>query len=391
METEVVTRRPEHWDRGGVDFDLHGTVGIRVLGARGEDAAKVERQLGPVRSRLDREPDVTIRFVDRLDPDGPVTYSSWPDTGATADNFYLLQGRAGAPGRAIVPFQDVGGRCELVCERRLPVVPLLLAIVNFTALAKGLLPLHASAYVLDGRGVLATGWAKGGKTETLLGSVAHGAHYVGDEWVYLSEDGEMFGVPEPIRLWRWQLRQSPVLWRRVPLRDRTRMSVLNAVSAGATALLRQGADHGALASVVRRARPVLDRQIYVQVPPARLVGGERMALRGHVGDILFVTSHDEPTIRVDDVEGDEVAERMLASLAEEREPFMAFYRRFCFAFPDRRSDVVERAVSMERDLLHKVLGGRSLAWVRHPYPVDIAALHETVSDALGRRSAAGRS
>jgi len=47
-------------------------------------------------------------------------------------------------------------------------VPHLLAVINLTALAKGVLPLHASAFTYRGLGVLATGWAKGGKTETLL-------------------------------------------------------------------------------------------------------------------------------------------------------------------------------------------------------------------------------
>ena len=80
-------------------------------------------------------------------------------------------------------------------------MPHLVALVNVTALAKGVLPLHATAFTAGSTGVLVVGWSKGGKTETLLGCMAAGAEYVGDEWVYLTDDGQMLGLPEPIRVW----------------------------------------------------------------------------------------------------------------------------------------------------------------------------------------------
>ena len=67
-----------------------------------------------------------------------------------------------------LPLERAGDRCEIVCERGLSAVPHLVAIVNLTALAHGVLPLHASAFSWNGTGILATGWAKGGKTEALL-------------------------------------------------------------------------------------------------------------------------------------------------------------------------------------------------------------------------------
>ncbi|HMQ30942.1 MAG TPA: hypothetical protein PKD53_09445, partial [Chloroflexaceae bacterium] len=44
-----------------VDYDLHGLVGIRLIGASAGDAAAVTRQLGPVQAPLARDPDITIR------------------------------------------------------------------------------------------------------------------------------------------------------------------------------------------------------------------------------------------------------------------------------------------------------------------------------------------
>ena len=191
-----------------VDYDLHGIVGIRLLGASESDVAAVTAQLGPIRAVLDRDPDVVIRFVDRL-PVSNLRYLGREEAGFTDDAFLVLRSRK-ARARVQIPVEEIGGRCEIVCESGLPAVPLLIPIVNVTALAKGVVPVHAAAFVHRGSGVLVTGWAKGGKTESLLGFMSHGAEYIGDEWVYVSADGRRLrGIPEPVRVWDWHLDDLP--------------------------------------------------------------------------------------------------------------------------------------------------------------------------------------
>lgn len=367
-----------------VDLDLGGLIGIRLVDARPRDVETVLRQLGPVRRPLSREPDIVVRFVDRIDDPRVLTYAAWPEGGFTDEAFYLLKGADAVRGRALIPFQDVGGRCEITCERRLGTVPLLLAVINFTALAKGVLPLHASAFVLDGTGVLAAGWAKGGKTEMLLAAAGMGAAYVGDEWVYLSPDGDLFGVPEPIRLWGWQLQQLPEVARRLPASARRRLAMLGHVSRSLTRIADRRGTGGPLTSVLRRAAPVLRRQVYVQMPPAQLFGVERLALRGRLDRLVLASSHEDAAIRVDTVDGTQVADRMAASLVQEREPFMAAYRQFRFAFPDRSSPVVDAAEALEKELLHRSLDGRTAWWVRHPYPMQIGALVPAIGQIVSR-------
>jgi hypothetical protein len=364
------------------DFDLHGYVGIRLLNARADDVARVERQLGPLRATLDRDPDISVRFVERLIQPDPLTYVSWPDAGFDEAGFYVLRGKGNVRGKALIPFEHVGSNCLIECERTLPAVPLLLAIVNLTALTKGLLPLHASAFNYEGQGVLATGWAKGGKTETLLAFMSRGAQYVGDEWVYLAPDRQMFGIPEPIRLWRWQLQQLPQYSARLRRSEAIRLATVDAVARGVDRATPRDGTAGFVGSVLRRAAPVLRRQVYVQVPPARLFGDEAIALRGRMQQLLFVASHEAPGFRVERVDASGVASRMAHSLAEERLEFMSYYRQFCFAFPDRRSAVVERATDIENDLLQRYLAGVPAVWFRHPYPVDIAGIYDPVASLL---------
>jgi hypothetical protein len=366
-----------------VDFDLHGFVGVRLLEPRQRDVTAITRQLGPIVGTLSREPDITVRFVDDLPEPRGMTYAGWPDTAGTDDAFYVLRGRDGVAARTLLPVESIGGRCEIVCERRAGAVPHLVAIINLTALANGVLPLHASAFVHEGAGVLATGWAKGGKTETLLAFAARGARYVGDEWVYLTPDGRMHGLPEPIRLWHWHVKQLPQLRSTLPAGTRARLGVLPQVASSAVAL--GGALGGMPASVLRRAAPVLRRQAYVQVPPTRLFGEDAIALHGHLDHVLLVASHDRDEVIVEPIPGSSVAARMLASLTEERSPFLEMYRQFRYLFPDRTAAVVEEATAIERRLLQQHMSGRPAHLLRHPYPVRLQALVEPVESVLQGR------
>lgn len=365
-------------DDTSYDFDLHGVVGIRLLGATESDLAKVTRQLGPIRARLHRAPDITVRFVDRIET-GPLTYVGVGDTGFDAEGFFLLRGRGGTPAKARLPFEDVGGELEIVCERAMPAVPHLLACVNIAALTHGVLPLHASAYEQSGRGVLVMGWAKGGKTEALLAGMDRGGSYIGDEWIYLSPDGDMFGLPEPIRLWAWHLAQQPEVLAARGFQDRARVGTwrrLASVARGAASTRGPGA------GMARRGQPVLERQAFLQVPPSELFGADRMALRGRLDAAVLMLSHDRADIAVGVAGPGEISGRMVASLAHEREVFIDHYRQFRFAFPSRRSAVVEIADELEAELLKARFDGRESAKVAHPYPCDIAALGDAVSAAV---------
>jgi hypothetical protein len=195
---------------------------------------------------------------------------------------------------------------------------------------------------------------------------------VGDEWVYLTPDGRMHGVPEPIRLWHWHVRQLAELRASLPRLTRARLDVLPAIASSAAALA--GTRSGLPASVLRRGAPVVRRQAYVQVPPARLFGADAIALHGRLDHVLLVASHDRDETCIEPVSGAVVAAHMRASLEEERSPFLQVYRQFRFLFPGRRSAVVEEATSIEAHLLGQVLADRPAHLLRHPYPVRLESL-----------------
>jgi hypothetical protein len=205
-----------------------------------------------------------------------------------------------------------------------------------------------------------------------------GARYVGDEWVYLTADGQMFGIPEPIRLWAWQIDQLPALRQR---RARTEKLRLAGWSRAAALLDRFGATGLPGAGAAAKAAPVAGRQSYVQIPPVELFGSAAIALRGRLDAIVLVESHTAADTRVTPISSRAVADRMAASLREERARFATHYRHFQFAFPADRCAAMDTADAAEARLITRLLADQPAARVVHPYPCDIEGLGATVRTA----------
>ena len=368
------------------DYDLHGLAGIRLIDASPSDMAAVTRQLGPIQKPLTREPDIIIRFVDRLVTDSAVRLLGLDDAGFTDDAFLVLRSKHGAPAKVAIPFEQIGEQCEIVCERGLPAVPLLIPILNLSVLSNGALPLHAGAFVYKQTGILTTGWSKGGKTEALLAFMSRGAAYVGDEWVYISADGRhMYGIPEPIRVWDWHLNDLPnyraLLGRGARGRLRLLRFLVEALDWG-TPKGRAGRSGGGKAA--RRVGAILKRQLYVDLPPRRLFGEESCRLAGTLDKIVFVASHESADVAIRPMDAQEIGRRMVFSLEHERLNFMAYYLKFRFAFPEKVNPLIERAEELQRERLEQVLAGKDAYALYHPYPVSIPSLFGAISPLCGQ-------
>jgi hypothetical protein len=354
-------------------------AGIRVVDGSERDVAAVAAQLGPVPRRLERTPDIVIRFVDRIDHGSRLRYLGARDAGWTDDGFFVLRSRK-QPVVVRLPMAEVGGPCDIVAEHGVPAIPFLIAILNLTVLGNGALPLHAAAFELDGVGTLVTGWSKGGKTELLMAAVGAGARYIGDEWVYLTPDGTMRGIPEPIRLWDWHLDQLPAARTHLTVGDRVKLRgipALRRLDRATPRRLRRFPPN----RLLRRAMPVLEGQLHVDLAPERLFG-PLGALIGSIDRVLLTVSAAGPETTVEPIEPGEVARRMAASLAYERNDLALLYHQARFGDPDLRNEHLESFETRQRDLLAQILVGRPSWVVTHPYPVDLAALFDAVRPLL---------
>jgi len=233
-------------------------------------------------------------------------------------------------------------------------------------------------------GVLVTGWSKGGKTETLLAFAANGAEYIGDEWVYISPDGQrMWGIPEPVRVWDWHLADLPQYWKRIKRSERTRLHTIKFMVNTLEKLDNNGTtSKAAPVKLMNRMTPLLKQQLHVNLAPQKLFGQKISVGASSLDKLFFVGSHEGPEVTVQPVDPQLVAQRMVFSLQEERADFMSYYYKFRFAFPNAHNPVVEQAEERQRALLMQLLAGKDAYELYHPYPVSIPLLFDAVSPLL---------
>ncbi len=370
--------------RQTVDFDLHGLARIRLVDATAKDISTVARQVGPIQAPVAGDADITIRFVDDVPVNGTLRIVGLDQGGYTDDSFLVLRSKHKAQGRVRVPLDEIGGRFEVLCERGAAAVPQLIPILNLTVLARGALPLHASAFVIDGIGVAACGWSKGGKTETLLSFMRQGAQYVGDEWVYVTADGKwLHGIPEPIRLWDWHLSQIPEYRGHVSRKDRMKLSTIGAVASVHRGLPRNARRRVPGVHAFDRVMTLLEGQRHVDPPAEQLFGRDRWVEKAPFDRLVFLGNAKVDGIRVEPVDPLDVAERMTFSHVHHRLGFLDYYWQYRFAFPDRPNWIVDEIETIERELLRTVFAGKTAFEVLHSHPVDIPDLFDAIRPHLG--------
>jgi hypothetical protein len=134
---------------------------------------------------------------------------------------------------------------------------------------------------------------------------------------------------------------------------------------------------------MQRMTPILKRQLNIQLPPQKLFGEAGVGpMKSKLETILFVASHETADITIQPIDPQEIAQRMVFSLQDERLDFMVYYLKFRFAFPEAGNELIDNAEEIQRDILHKILVGKKAFSVYHPYPVSIPALYDAINTVL---------
>jgi hypothetical protein len=362
-----------------VDFDLHGLIGIRLVTPSASDIQAVKKQLGSLRGApLVREPDITIRFEEHLSlPE--LKYLGRDQAGFTEDGFFILNSKK-SKAKARIPFETIGSRCEIVCETGLRAVPLLIAILNLTLLKRGCIALHASAFEYGSTGVLVTGWAKSGKTESLLAFAAHGAKYVGDEWVILTKDGEtMYGLPEPMTVWDWHIEQLPKIRDRLTIPKSLAFKAIHLAGRlqnyFGDSRIKNTLPMRLLADVL----PALNRQLYIKVPVENLFSQNSIQLISKPEKLFLIMSQEKTGVTVEAWSPADITSRMLESIYYEQVPFFEYFNAFKFAFPEARNEFLENVRQLQSDILTSALRDKEAYRVLHPYPFSFEDLYRKMA------------
>jgi hypothetical protein len=365
-----------------LDYDLHGIAAIRLVDPSAANVAAVTRLLGgALRGPLDRDPDITIRFVDRIRLGSPLRYVGLNDVAFTDDSFFVLRSRGDAVAKVRIPFEQLGETCEIVCERSAGEVPLLVSIVNLTMLGKGFVPLHACAFVYNGTGIVVTGWPRGGKTSALLAFMAAGAEHVADDWVYLDRHGtRMFGLPTPVTLREAHLDAFPQYRSRVPTRERLLLGGLGSFGSSLRFVRRLGLnDRKTLAKLARLA----DERRSLEIPPTDLFGPGLCSFSGMPNKVFLTVGHELPDVTVERVSAGPIADRVALVLQHERLQLFAYYLKARFALREAENRLIADAEEIERAALAGALAGKDTYVLYHPMPAPAAGLFEAIRSVLG--------
>jgi hypothetical protein len=360
--------------------DLHVAAGqgIRLIDAPPWAAAQIAAEVGGTEDGTS-DAFLSIRFVDRLEH-GPLRVLG--QTGDAfafdGDRFYLVSS-SGALAR-VDPWRPESTEIEL--ERGAARIPLLVPLLGMRLLTRGWVLLHAAAFEVSGRVVVATGWQSGGKSELLLAFLAAGGTYLADEWAAVAADGRIEGLPSHLHIWEWQLRQLPEFAARVPRADRRRLAFLRATRSAARGAARV-AGNGSIGRSLVQLEAWLRNAGRVTLPAGRLVGSNIGRGPRPATDVVLVSVAHEPT-RIALTDPAELAARMAASLEFERSGLIRAAAQARYAFPARRSEVLDGAPTRERELLTAAFSHVRMHEIVHPYPPRLDELRQAVSGALAR-------
>jgi hypothetical protein len=328
---------------------------------------------------LDGPPDITVRFVDRLELAEPLYFLSG-DTAFSGDAFLLTSGRGRRPVMAL-PFASLGERCQLVVVRGTAPVPLLVPVVLLTALGKGFIPAHASAFVHQGTGTLFAGGASGGKTGTLLAFVDGGASFVGDDWILLARNGEtMWGLEAPIQVKEAYLRALPRYRERLDGGTRRRLALTAALTAAEGRLPRGTARGTSLPARIRaRIRASLEARLVATASATRLFEGASRLGSGPLHVACLARSKNTSGVEVRSVSGEEFVEGLAPLLEHEWGDLDRRYGLFRSAFPGQRNDLIEQRGALVREGLATALAGKRTLMISYPSPAPVKDVYRTLA------------
>jgi hypothetical protein len=371
--------RPAQSAKSSVDVDLHGLVGIRLLDSSPADRAAVSAQIGPLAGTLEREPDITIQFVDEVRTDGALRYVDPDEIGFTDGDFVVLTSGPGREPSARIPLDALGESIVLVCRSGGGPVPLLGPIIDMTMLGKGIAPVHASAFTYEGKGTMVAGWAGGAKTTSLLAFMSNGAEFIADDRVYLDPDqNRLYGLPQPISLRARHLAEFPRYRDLVTRKDRSRLQASSILGAVGGFLATRGRSSGAKKLAGRLSGFADDAS--VAIPPDRLFAGA--AFCGTLETAFLSIPHESHEVRVEAVGPDWLADRLVFLLRADRQRFDARYLAFRYAFPERGSRLIESAADLEREIVVEALRKTDTYAFYHPSPTSAQALFPALMASL---------
>lgn len=364
-----------------VDFNLHNLFSIRLENPTPEAVQAVKNQIGVKPSNLNDEPDLTVQYVNRFKDS--MYHLVMGKAGFINDDFYIMTGNGLKDNRVQFPFESLGQPCKVICEIGTTEIPLLNLIINLRMLAKGLVPIHASAFVSEGVGVVVNGWPKGGKTSTLFSFLAHGAQFISDDWLFVDSNSKIHGLMQPIKLSDWQFNQLPEYQSKITPKKKLTIQSIRLLDATMRAMpdsLR--ADFPPTKAFYKVLNRLNESQRHVNLFPELLFGSGLASPTAQFDVLLLTLSQDSEDIVIEPMSSEIAIERLMAALQKEWMQWEDYYLQYLYAFPNRHNVAMDQSLKKQRELLEHILANKHIFAVNHPHPVSLEKLYWEINKIL---------
>ena len=358
------------------DFNLFGVLGIRLVNPEEIHIKSISRLTGITPSAINGKPDITITYTDKIDSKN-LTFVGL-DAGFDYSNFYLLK-KNQQLNKVIIPFDKIGNRCEIICEKSITEIPMLNYIINLSFLSKNWIAVHSSSFVYDEKGVLVLGWTKGGKTETLISFLTNGAKFVSDEWTIISEFGKsLYGMPVAICIWEFYFNEVKNILPKISPHKKFVFSLIHFIQSIYKLGVRFGFQNSEAIKIIKRISDRAKKNLNIRVLPKDLINIKIAETAAPLHKVIFSVSSQNNEMTINKISAQEVIERMIQSNREEYSSLFSYYSAFRFAFPDRKNALFEKFDELQKKIFDSCFAGKDIYKVIHPYPAPINKMYSLI-------------
>jgi len=323
-------------------FDIHGII-VDVYNESKKLRNYLGEQLDYFLSEIDEESDIRIDFVSHLAT--PSKLKSIGNLASFGNNKFFIRLHTS---RVLLPLHNMGRKIDIKSEVSVPLNKILESIIEpavyFRLLTKNFVFIHSLAVFFNKTGIIFPAWTHAGKTELLFEFMKKDAHFMSDDWTFVSDSGKIYAYPRPIQI-------HPHTFRYLS-KNSAKFDTNNFV------LRIKKLSWKSFISSSEQTRSI---SIYDAFPNALIRKECNLDIIIHLlryrGEKILVVEED-PNV---------IIEKTLSITKYARlHYFLPFYALYKFAFPKKRNPIIETAEEVERKILKKAFRGKPVYSLKIP-------------------------
>ncbi len=371
-----------------IDFVLHPSLTVRLIGSQERHAHSMADQLGceplyATNSMSHGEAastgpcDLTIRFTTEplRRPELRVT-----DTQFTRDGTLIIVNAANDKSLVEIPMSNIGGQLEITCDSSVQTIPLLEEILQLHWLGNGLVPLHASGFVLHGIGLVCAGFPQGGKTGVLLAAMDAGGQLLSDDCVVVGPNEHVFGNAAPLTIKSRYLEQLPGLRSAIKPADLRKLARQVRYRVWSRSLGLRLGKRFLPRKLVRKLKRIRPENTALELSPSELFGSQRCVTQAEAKVVLVTTGHDSSATFADSISPQRLVEK-LSKITHDQQALLAdTYSKIQFALPGFCTSALEQMKQRSTDLLMENVSSMKGYELFHPHQGSIRGFQEVLEE-----------